>query len=441
MTAPIISIPFNTLEESVGSSISRVVLFGMIPIVIPTNVSTIVPATIPSVIHDSAAKILIIPPRALEAGVIVVTFLARVIDFITYSSTDSDSSEDPSTPEHTPSAPATSLFLHSFDYSETSRDFADSGSLKRPPPLDLHETTIARWRSRVALRSSSSSSSTYALPSSVIASPAPCQIVPTPSGVPRRPAILVLPVQEIHFGRPYSTQPNWVLRMMTTRKRVHPFHARIPANRRRGSILYHHHLARGVGHHLVHYHLRVLLLIHRLLYMRDHHIQLPLIHHRTLSPVRADLLPPRKRIMGSSAALSTKDTIEESLEADTRAEAEIEIEGDDEVKDNANSSTRGTVEIRIDIGIESIVSDGLPGPIMVGRLKEYGRETFEISLDLCYKTPRGVGYGEGERADNAWRHLGYVQEELRQIHSSCYYDRMDFRRLETFAMRRLGYRP
>ncbi|GKC09685.1 hypothetical protein Tco_1001295 [Tanacetum coccineum] len=31
--------------------------------------------------------------------------------------------------------------------------------------------------------------------------------------------------------------------------------------------------------------------------------------------------------------------------------------------------------------------------------------------------------------------------ELRQICSSRYYDRMDFRRLETFAMRRLGYRP
>ncbi|GJS53253.1 hypothetical protein Tco_0626615 [Tanacetum coccineum] len=46
---------------------------------------------------------------------------------------------------------------------------------------------------------------------------------------------------------------------------------------------------------------------------------------------------------------------------------------------------------------------------------------------------------ERERADSVWRRMGYIQDELRQIHSSRYYDRMDFKRLETFAMRRLGY--
>ncbi|GJU29030.1 hypothetical protein Tco_1172619 [Tanacetum coccineum] len=71
MAAPIISISSDTSEESVGSSISRVVLFGTIPTIIPADVSTLVPATIPSVIHDSAVEIPIIPPRAPKAGVTV----------------------------------------------------------------------------------------------------------------------------------------------------------------------------------------------------------------------------------------------------------------------------------------------------------------------------------------------------------------------------------
>ncbi|GKG42072.1 hypothetical protein Tco_0473823, partial [Tanacetum coccineum] len=119
--------------------------------------------------------------------VTVVTSPAGVLDLITYSSTDPDSSEDPSLPKHAPTTPTTSLFLCSSDSSKTSRDFSDNGSLERPPPRDSHETTIARWRSRVALHSSSdtsssSSSSTHALPSIVIASPVPCRIIPAPPG-------------------------------------------------------------------------------------------------------------------------------------------------------------------------------------------------------------------------------------------------------------------
>ncbi|GJS67121.1 hypothetical protein Tco_0681685 [Tanacetum coccineum] len=169
----------------------------------------------------------------LEVEVSVVASPARVLDLITYSSTDSDSSEDPSVPEHALSATATSLFLHSSYSFKTSRDFAVSGSLERPPSLDLYEVTVARWRSKVMLRSSSPSSPTYALPPIVNASPAPCRMVPAPPGVPHQPAILVLLCQEIPFGRPYRTQPNKVLRMMTTGKRVHPVPARISANRMR----------------------------------------------------------------------------------------------------------------------------------------------------------------------------------------------------------------
>ncbi|GJT07431.1 hypothetical protein Tco_0841893 [Tanacetum coccineum] len=98
----------------------------------------------------------------------VVSLLVGVLDLITYSSNDFDSSEDPSAPEHASSTLTTSLFLHSSDSSKTSRDSAVSGSLKRPPLLDSHEATISRWRSKVVLRSSSPSSPTHALPSTVI---------------------------------------------------------------------------------------------------------------------------------------------------------------------------------------------------------------------------------------------------------------------------------
>ncbi|GKE93830.1 hypothetical protein Tco_1574925, partial [Tanacetum coccineum] len=54
---------------------------------------------------------------------------------------------------------------------------------------------------------------------------------------------------------------------------------------------------------------------------------------------------------------------------------------------------------------------------------------------------RGDLVEERERANSIGCRLSYVQEEWRQIRSSRYYDRMDFRRLETFAMRCLGYCP
>ncbi|GKB77199.1 hypothetical protein Tco_0944094, partial [Tanacetum coccineum] len=76
----------------------------------------------------------------------------------------------------------------------TSRDSAVSGSLERPPSQDPYEVTVARWRSKVASRASLPSSPTHDLP------PAVRQIVPAPLGVPHRPAILVLPGQEIPLG-------------------------------------------------------------------------------------------------------------------------------------------------------------------------------------------------------------------------------------------------
>ncbi|GJT46399.1 hypothetical protein Tco_0955114 [Tanacetum coccineum] len=110
-----------------------------------------------------------------------------------------------------------------------------SFSLLLPTPLDSHETIVARWRSRVALRSSSSSSA-HALPSIIITSLQTVgQIVPNKhTWVPNVDlSIVVLHVRDFLLLTRIDTQPNEVLRMMTTWKRVHSLPSRIPANHRR----------------------------------------------------------------------------------------------------------------------------------------------------------------------------------------------------------------
>ncbi|GJS33026.1 hypothetical protein Tco_0531408 [Tanacetum coccineum] len=93
--------------------------------------------------------------------------------------------------------PSTAPTVDSFDTSE------------RPPLQDPYEVTVARWRSQVAARSSP--------PSLPIR-----QILPAPPGLPRRTAILMFSGQPIPVGRPYRTQLNGVLQMLTARKRVGP---------------------------------------------------------------------------------------------------------------------------------------------------------------------------------------------------------------------------
>ncbi|GJW75467.1 hypothetical protein Tco_0134837, partial [Tanacetum coccineum] len=66
MTAPLISISFDSSDESVGSSISRVILFGSIPI-----------------------KVLVVP----EVGAAVVASPARVLELDIYSSSEFGPSE------------------------------------------------------------------------------------------------------------------------------------------------------------------------------------------------------------------------------------------------------------------------------------------------------------------------------------------------------------
>ncbi|GKG22155.1 hypothetical protein Tco_0384750, partial [Tanacetum coccineum] len=80
--------------------------------------------------------------------------------------------------------------------------------------LLLYVTTVARWRSRVTARPSSSHEF-------------PIAPVTAPPGIRRRSATLIRPGEAIPFGRPYRTHLNGPRKLLTARKRVGP----LPAHR------------------------------------------------------------------------------------------------------------------------------------------------------------------------------------------------------------------
>ncbi|GJT84374.1 hypothetical protein Tco_1058716 [Tanacetum coccineum] len=208
-------------------------------------------------------------------------------------------------------------------------------------------------------------------------SPPTSQILPTPPGLPRRPAIPVLPSQPIPFGQPCHTQPNRVHHFSfddssldsppdsssryssdtsSGRSTPHfsfdtPFSFVGPSRKRRESPVVSVPLATPVP--------------------------------GTLSPVHADLLPPHKRIRGAVTTSDYDDCAEESYEAcmepdidsdvqadingdtvaakaatareaDVGVEVGIRSDGEDKAEEDAESEDRGTIEIGVDMVIESV---------------------------------------------------------------------------------------
>ncbi|GKE82034.1 hypothetical protein Tco_1552034, partial [Tanacetum coccineum] len=106
----------------------------------------------------------------------IVASPTGVLDLDVHSTSETDPFKDLSSPVHAPAAPIISLFLHSSDSFEASEDSSGGDSFKSLSLLDSHEETP--------------------------------------------------------FGLPYHTHPNRVLRMLTARKIVHLYLARIPMNRK-----------------------------------------------------------------------------------------------------------------------------------------------------------------------------------------------------------------
>ncbi|GJU83470.1 hypothetical protein Tco_1285835, partial [Tanacetum coccineum] len=186
--APVISILSDTSEETVGSHAPRVILFGVIPAIIP-----VIPE-VPVVPADP-----IVTP---EVGVVSVISPAGVLDLVDYSpSFDSDPSED-----SLPPAPDLPLVLP-FLCSDDSEADGESEPAKQRPVSSSHDT--------LAPLSEFSLAPVVALP-----------------WIRQSSATLIRPGEDILFGRPYRTHSNGPRKLLTARKRVKPLPTRRLAWRR-----------------------------------------------------------------------------------------------------------------------------------------------------------------------------------------------------------------
>ncbi|GJY58196.1 hypothetical protein Tco_0458088 [Tanacetum coccineum] len=186
-----------------------------------------------------------------------------------------------------------------------------------------------------------------------------------------------------------------------------------------------------------------------------------------LSLVRVDLLPPRKRISGTITTSNYDESTEESYEAYTKPDIDSDVQADINVdivaaeataareadvgvkfsirsdgEDEAETRNRGTIKIGVNKVSEVKSAQIEQGrrmlafieqrAVMLNRIEVLERDNMRLREMLCV---------ERERVNNLRCHMSYTQEELRQIRVSRYYDQAEFRRLKTFAIRRLGYRP
>ncbi|GKC82717.1 hypothetical protein Tco_1138434, partial [Tanacetum coccineum] len=189
MAISVISVSLDSFEESVGTPVGRVILFGTIPTTIPDTTPTIsppntytdtpmTPTEIPTVLPS-------VPPSPDHAPTLLDITLASP-DYSPTSDTEPNPFKDPSS-NHIPPLPAISPFLSSAD------DTTDSDT---PDTLPLP---------------------TYGTPFIKI----------TPSTqrspvVPRRRVMILAPGHPIPYSRPYRYHLKRPLHMLTARKRVRP---------------------------------------------------------------------------------------------------------------------------------------------------------------------------------------------------------------------------
>nr|GFA06800.1 hypothetical protein [Tanacetum cinerariifolium] len=194
--------------------------------------------TIPTTIPDTTP---VIAPPTTETPIITPTippspdYTPASPDYSPASEVESDRSEDPAS-GHIPPLPAISSFLSSDD-DTTNSDTPDT------PPSPTYDTPFTEI-----------TASTQRLPV-----------------IPRRRVMILAPGQPIPHGRPYRYYPNGLVHMMTARKRVRhhsspdlPSTSAMPSHKRRRSPM-------------------------------TFVPALPLVF-AALSPVRADLIPPPKRV-------------------------------------------------------------------------------------------------------------------------------------------------
>ncbi|GJY46043.1 hypothetical protein Tco_0435106, partial [Tanacetum coccineum] len=455
MTAPVISIYSDSSDESVGSSIPQVILIGSIHV-----------------------EVLVAP------GVrsVAVALPAKVLELDTHSSSKVNPSK--SSLPLVPVAPMVSPFICSDD-SES-----DTEMPKRHASSTPHDAMLARWRSRVASRASSPTTSTSEIPTASIPPSPPTIVAPStniispvdaPPKIHRRRAILIRPGQDIPIGRLYRKHPGGPCRALTARKSVGPLPSYCLALRHSSPSL-------PLG-------MRPRLWLQSPVSSTrfsstaesspsdspattlDRHLHSP--SHSAgssrkrcwspattvpsyipalgaLVPTRADLLLPRKRLRDS---ISLEDSVEEDIDADVLADIEadaaaVEVAADMDIEARVDA---GTMEVGVDVVAGIDIPDGMFIPDVVKHLEQV-EDVLEAesliasaeravlldrvaTLKRSNARLRGTLMMESARVDMFWRRMSFLAGELRQIRRFHYHDRLRFRRLEAFAARRLGFRP
>ncbi|GKC40312.1 hypothetical protein Tco_1052696, partial [Tanacetum coccineum] len=247
-----------------------------------------------------------------------------------------------------------------------------------------HDAMLTRWRSRVALRSSSPTTSILEIPIAPIL-PAPSAIVAPSSEFPLAP--------DISIGQLYHTHPGRPCRALTARKSIRP----LPS----------HHLAlRYTSHHLDHFTsgsssshsssdhsssgnsiLGHYLSGHAPPDTTDADSSTPLrfvhsslartprspaatatlrIHAtRALVSSRADLLPPRKRFRDFISPEDNRDVVT-GIDAGIGMEVDVGFDVEDEVE----SSDKGTMKVRVDVVAGIDIPDAMLMPDAVEHLEQ-----------------------------------------------------------------------
>ncbi|GJX95446.1 hypothetical protein Tco_0351244 [Tanacetum coccineum] len=347
--------------------------FGDIPTVI-TSTSVVAPETST-----------IAPVISSAAPMVETTLVASPIGLcglVPYTGSNSNPPDEMTSPEHISQLPAISPFI----CTDSSKALDSSDG---PPLQDPYVTTIARWRSRVTARPSSSSEF-------------PIAPVTAPPGICRPVCILIRPGEAIPFGRPYRTHLNG--------GRVSYHHSSSSSSSLDSSPVHSSGLdasdqahsgssTRDVSPRLCYPPRRAPR--HksssgdspkRPLHSSSHFVRPSCKRCRSpvdsvpssmpvmgsLAPTRADLLPPRKRLRDS---YSSDASIEEDTEIDpieTRVDMEVGIGDGDDVKDHdeidprdvrddtkgyeADTSAGDTVKVGIDPMSALIVEEEIAEP-------------------------------------------------------------------------------
>ncbi|GKA10172.1 hypothetical protein Tco_0689605 [Tanacetum coccineum] len=359
MAAPVISISSNISIESVGSSFPRVILVNSISVEVP-----------------------VVP----EVGAVAVASPAGVLELDAHSSSEADPSES-----SLPPVSVASMVLP-FPCSD------DSESVTKMPERHVspttHDVMLTRWRSRVASRSSSPTTSTLEIPTAPIL-PAPSAVVAPSSEFPLAPVVapprirkLVRPLSSHHLALRYTS--HHLDRFTSGSSSGHSFSDHSSS----GHSISGHSLS---GHASPDTTVADSSTPPRFVYLplartprnsssessarpshkrcRSHAATVTSSIHatRTLVPSYTDLLPPCKRFRDS---ISPEDSVEEDIDADVLADIKADATAD-----------ATTDEVAVDMDVEVGVNAGIGMEVDVGIDVEYevessDRGTMEIRVDV-----------------------------------------------------------